>query len=295
MAPRREIPTLRSADGYDLSAVTDLPACIAAGHGGRRDDSATARLVPGVLFCHGFTGHKMETRRMFARLCARLAAAGIGSFRFDHRGCGESDGGFEDFTPDGMLEDLRTAHESFRNLRGLDRSRMALVGFSLGGASVSYLLSRDPAIATAVLVNPLGRPGTMIDRFRESVPSDHPGLPGGSGGPGAAAAPWDRSPAGNFEYGGFRVSDGFLTDPDWLTPVEWIAGHPAPVLFIHGQADKIVGPEQSEALMKGHSHPMDRREVLPGADHTFSECAHLDRVIDLAEAWLKEMLLRRRR
>lgn len=264
MAPRRELLTLRSG-GFDLMATVDLP------DGVFQSDAAPGK-YPGVLFCHGFTGHRIESRRLYARLAARLAAQGIGCLRFDHRGCGESDGDFLDFTPAGMLEDLHAALTAFKALPWLDHQRMAVVGYSLGGTSASYLTTLEPNFVTAVLWAPVARPDIIRDRL-----SQYPGFAG-------------YRERGYFDYGGFRVSPDYLERIGALTPVEWLAGFVGPVLFIHGQDDPIVRPEQSDRYLSARRHAADRKILLTDADHSFTTAANLDIVIERSEQWLVEKL-----
>src|SRR5690606_37489046 len=107
--------------------------------------------LPAVLFCHVFTGNRMESRRMFSMLSRRLALQGCACFRFDHRGCGDSEGDFQDFTNDALVEDLEAALATFDANPAIDPQRTAVVGYSLGGLSAMYLLSLKPSFVTAVL------------------------------------------------------------------------------------------------------------------------------------------------
>lgn len=266
MAGPREHLVIRSGD-FDLSAVVDLPAAPKSLSG------KSSSKHPGVLFCHGFTGHHIESRRLYSRLAARLAAQGIGSFRFDHRGCGDSDGDFVDFTTMGMLEDLRSALAAFRAQPWLDHDCMAVVGYSLGGTSASYIISLEPSFVTAVLWAPVARPEIIRDRL-----SQYPGFGG-------------YQQRGFFDYGGFRVSSAYLDDIGDLTPVEWLAPFERAVYFIHGLDDPIVRPEQSERFMIARKYAGDRNLLIPNADHSFTTAANLDIVLDHSEQWLVERLL----
>ncbi len=229
---------------------------------------------PGVLFCHGFTGHRIESRRMYSRLARRLAAAGIASFRFDHRGCGDSEGDFSDFTPTGMLEDLDAALGVFLSRPWLERGRMAVVGYSLGGLAASYVLGRCADFCTAVYWAPVARPDIIRDRL-------------------ATLDGFELyRQQGYFDLSGFRVSRAYI---DYIgeiaRPLDWVREFPGPILFLHGADDDIVKPEQSERYIAVRKNPGDRKVVVPGADHSFSTAPLIDRVLDESEAWLLARLI----
>ena len=47
-----------------------------------------------VIFCHGFRGTSIGPNRFFVRLARKLQEKGIGTFRFDQYGSGNSEGNF---------------------------------------------------------------------------------------------------------------------------------------------------------------------------------------------------------
>lgn len=254
---------------FNLQATLDLPDTAQCG------GAPGATAVPAVLFCHGFTGHRMESRRSYARLGAMLASEGIASFRFDHRGCGESDGDFVDFTPVGILEDLDAALTAFLAISNLDMARTAVVGYSLGGCSASYLLHRRPQFVTAALWAPVARPDIIRDRLAQ-----YPNFAG-------------YEQRGYMDYGGFRVSRHYLDEVgDTLKPLEWIRRYGGPVLFLQGADDDIVKPEQTERFLQARDNPADAAEYIAGADHGFTTAANFDRVLERTGEWLVDKLKR---
>ena len=258
---RRELTTFASGP-FELVASVDLP-----------DGAGPDARVPGVLFCHGFTGSRMEARRLYARLAQKLAARGIGVFRFDHRGCGDSDGDFLDFTPAGLLEDLDCALAAFMRQEWLDRAGMGIVGYSLGGVSASYVLGREPSFRAGVMWAPVSRPGIIRERLAK--------LPG-----------FDlHGKQGHFDYYGWRVSREYIDGiGEAAKPVEWIRGYAGPVLFIHGAADELVRPEQTERFLAARANPGDRRLLIDGGDHSFTTADNMDLVLRESEEWLASHL-----
>lgn len=89
--------------------------------------------VPAVLMLHGFASYKDEVGEMYKRLAAALAQRGIASLRLDFRGWGESEGGMENSTVQGMVEDAATGYAYLSSLDFVDTGRIGVIGFSLGG------------------------------------------------------------------------------------------------------------------------------------------------------------------
>ncbi|MGI8908315.1 MAG: alpha/beta hydrolase family protein [Candidatus Sumerlaeaceae bacterium] len=246
---------------FTLQATCDWP-----------DDTCSGP-VPAIIYCHGFTGHRLETRRAYARLAATLAGHGIAGFRFDHRGCGESDGDFIDFTPKGMLQDLDAALTAFLAQPKIDLSRTAIVGYSLGSCSASYLLNKRPQFAAAVLWAAVARPEIIRDRLSQFENFE------------------GYQQRGYMDYGGFRVSAEYLdTVGEILKPLDWIATYQNPILFIQGADDDIVKPEQTERYLRARENPDDVAVFIPNADHSFTSAENFDGVLRRTEEWLIQRL-----
>lgn len=195
-------------------------------------------------------------------------------FRFDHRGCGESDGDFIDFTPTGMLEDLDAALVAFLAISNIDLGRTAVVGYSLGACSASYLLHKRPQFLTACLWAPVARPEIIRDRLAQ-----YPNFAG-------------YQERGYMDYGGFRVSKHYLDEVGHtLKPLEWIAGYPQPIRILQGADDEIVKPEQTERYLQARQNGADVAEFVPDADHSFTTADNFDYVLKRSEEWLAEKLL----
>ncbi|NMA72022.1 MAG: alpha/beta fold hydrolase, partial [Firmicutes bacterium] len=94
---------------------------------------------PAVLFLHGLGGNRIEANRLFVRAARILAKQGIAALRIDFRGAGESDGEAEARSVSGHLSDALTAYHFLAEDAQLDRHRLAVLGFSLGGAVAALL------------------------------------------------------------------------------------------------------------------------------------------------------------
>ena len=106
-----------SSDGYRLKGMLHLP---------------TAERPPVVIGSHGLLSSSESAKQR--ELAAQCTAAGMGYFRFDHRGCGRSQGNFPEVTTlEGRVRDVMAAVKTIR-LRTDTGRGCALFGSSMGGA-----------------------------------------------------------------------------------------------------------------------------------------------------------------
>ena len=68
-----------------------------------------ANPCPAVLICHGFGGDKLGKNKLYLKLAQELSKAGIATLRIDFRGCGDSEGDFNEITLEGLISDALTA------------------------------------------------------------------------------------------------------------------------------------------------------------------------------------------
>ena len=212
-----------------------------------------------VVISHGFASHKNSEKWIY--VCDGLAAAGINSLRFDHAGCGESGGKFEDVTLTGRIADLRAAISFIRGEFGASR-RIALVGSSFGGDTVLFVAS-DPGIAcSAIVATPV-----TFDFVGE--------LETGSCG-------------GYLELEGMRIKRGIVDDVAKYD-VEKQASKISRLLVIQGTMDQVVPPSDARIIYECASEPK-RLEMIEGADHRFSLQMHRELMFDLIFGWVRQFL-----
>jgi pimeloyl-ACP methyl ester carboxylesterase len=94
---------------------------------------------------------------LFARLAAALAARGVASLRYDPRGCGESDGSWQQSDLFSRIDDARDAIGAMRSRRELDLRRTAIVGHGEGAAIAMSVAIGDPAIGAVGLIGASAR------------------------------------------------------------------------------------------------------------------------------------------
>ncbi|MCS7253299.1 MAG: alpha/beta fold hydrolase [Armatimonadota bacterium] len=226
---------------------------------------------PCVIFCHGFTGHRIEAHRLFVKAAREMAHFGIGAFRFDFRGSGESEGDFGDITITGELEDLRAAIHFVSSVDGVDANRIALLGLSLGGCVAACCAPTDERIRALVLWAAVARPSEILRR--------HLGTNAVS----------ELEEKGWIDIGGLKVSRAFFDELPDVKPVEFVRRFKGRALIVHGSADLVV-PVEDAKLYAEALGSRSELHIIEGADHTFARCHHEEQVIRLTRNWLLRQL-----
>src|SRR5271154_567915 len=121
---------------------------------------------PAVLILHGFTGTRIEPHRMFVKLSRALVEHGIASLRFDFRGSGDSAGDFEEMTIRSEVADSLEAIKFLARHKSINSRRLALIGFSMGGAVAAHVLAREKhRIKSLVLLAPVAEGEGILDEL----------------------------------------------------------------------------------------------------------------------------------
>ncbi|BCW96847.1 MAG: alpha/beta fold hydrolase [Fimbriimonadales bacterium] len=221
--------------------------------------------APAVLMCHGFTGHKAESHRLFVHTARRLAQEGFAVLRFDFLGSGDSEGLFEEMTIRGEVEDALNALAYLRGHQRVDANRLAMLGFSLGGCVVALSLPRAGAIKTVVLWAPVSNP------MRWMPPTGVPDQPQ--------------------NRGGFLVGVDFFRELPDLKPLESVRGYKGSALVLHGSADAAVSLDEGRAYERAFTsaHRFEFQRI-DGADHTFTQREAERLLIERTTEWLRAQL-----
>lgn len=223
------------------------------------------RRAPAVLMCHGFTGHKAESHRLFVHTARRLAKEGFAVLRFDFLGSGDSEGLFEEMTIRGEVEDALNALSFLREQPRVDARRVGMLGFSLGGCVVALSLPRAGTVKTLVLWAPVSNP------MRWMPPTGVPDQPQ--------------------NRGGFLVGVHFFRELPELKPLESVRGYKGSVLVLHGAADQAVSPDEGRAYEQAFtSAARFEFRLIDGADHTFTTPETERSLIDQTADWLRAQL-----
>jgi len=108
---------------------------------------------PLVIGCHGLLSSSESPKQIeLAKACNAL---GIAFFRIDHRGCGQSEGLFNEVTSfEGRCNDLKSALEQMRARSDLGRKR-GLFGSSMGGAVCLAVAAEDTPSSLVTVAAPI--------------------------------------------------------------------------------------------------------------------------------------------
>ncbi len=104
--------------------------------------------VPGLVLCHGFGGNSDGAGHPI--LARGLAEAGYVVLRFDFRGCGASEGEPGRIIFEEEVEDLKAAVTFLSDQDGVDATRVAAIGASMGGSVAIYGAAADSRIRACV-------------------------------------------------------------------------------------------------------------------------------------------------
>lgn len=198
-----------------------------------------------VVWVHGAHSSRFQALDHGAEL---LRARGYGILTMDLSGRGSSDGEYITYTLN-ERHDVEAGVRYLRSLAGVAPSRVVVFGTSNGAAAAIYAgaaLGDLPALALDAPYADLWRTAGSTLESR----GGHPAL---------------RLPLSFFVY--FRTGLSIRR----VRPLEAIADIPGPVLFLHGDRDTQVPPEESLELHEARlaAGLPSLRWVLPGGEHGF--------------------------
>lgn len=209
-----------------------------------------AQGAPIAVLLHGFTGNKMEPHFQFVKLSRLLEQRGIAALRFDFAGSGESDGTFSDMTFSSEVCDANAILDYAASLDFVDKSRIYLLGLSMGGAVAGATAAMRADVKKLCLWAPAGDLPKLLR---------------------AAAQELDTG-GDTVDFGGNAVGRGLLNDLENKDLFALAAGFPGDVLLIHGDRDEAV-PLENAYRYQGIYGEKARLRVVPGAGHTFDSAA----------------------
>lgn len=244
--------TFRDSQGHRVSAVLATP-----------QEPATRVAV----LCHGFLSHKNSNTNQ--ALTAHLISRGIATFRFDFFGHGDSEGPFERIT---VTLALRQALDALTFVESQGYRQPALEGSSFGGLVATLAAAERPALACLALKCPVADfPETLGLEFGPDGMAEWKAtgtIPDVTGGPG-------------------RVKLWYAFYEDCARYLGYVAAKAitAPTLIVQGGKDHLVPVHQSRRLLE--ALPGEKRlELLPGADHEFSNPQDFATMTRLLADWI---------
>lgn len=140
--------------GFKLAGTLCLPDA------GSSDDFSSAAACPVVLMVHGSGPFDRDENspgqalNSFNAIAHYLADRGIGSLRYDKRGCGESEGSYLRAGHGDLVADAYNWLCLLKSLPDCDGSALYVLGHSEGTAIGAQLAQRFPGLAGLVLLCP---------------------------------------------------------------------------------------------------------------------------------------------
>lgn len=223
--------------------------------------------LPAVLILHGFAGSKVGYKRLYVSMAERLVQCGFAVLRFDFRGCGDSEGAFEDATIEGHMADTQAALLWLSEQPEIDANRIAILGVSLGGAVAALTASQTPLRSVA-----LWSPVASGRLWQEDWAAHYP----------------KEVLEGHIRCGG-QTTSALFADQFLRMRADLAAGSAGdtPLLHIHGGRDGVVFPHHADLYKEARRGATTESAFLflPNADHNYSEPSDREEVIEKTAEW----------
>jgi uncharacterized protein len=260
-----------------------------------------------IVLCHGYTGVKDLYLPDNARV---LNEAGFIVLTFDYKGWGSSEGPRSRLAPYSRVADVQSALTFLSLQPQVAAERLGIYGTSYGGATVVWVAAVDARVKCVVSVVGVGhgrrwmrsvrRPdewydlldhaktdrekrvrdghSAMVDRAQILLPDRQSAE--------LAAAARRANPAAVNELPLEFIDDTLSFHPEWV--VDKIA--PRPILFVTTDDDRLVPPEESQALFARAGEPK-KLVTLRGFGHyeVYTEPA-FSQVMGETTAWFDKYL-----
>lgn len=232
---------------------------------------------PFVFFCHGFAGNKCGRFRMYVVLAEHLSKLGIGVFRMDFRGCGDSEGDLIDTTIDTEVSDAMVGLKYLETLPFVDKSRIGIFGRSLGGAIAILTANRFKRVKSLALWAPTFHANQWKEEWKKAQKKMEDKVSE------------DDVLRFNGHVAGKKFFQQFFA-LDMKNEMTHLSD--TPLLHIHGENDTIVHVEHADYYVHSRENSQDRSRFirLPTGDHDFTLVDPRREAIKETCSWFQETL-----
>lgn len=141
----------QSVVDYEKGMIIDCEGAALVGILHRPAERSRSATVGVVIVVAGGPQYRVGAHRQFVTMARQLAAAGIPTLRFDHRGVGDSDGVFRGFVD--MDADIRAAVDALCETQPQVK-RVMLWGECESASAIAFYAFKDQRIAGLYMVNP---------------------------------------------------------------------------------------------------------------------------------------------
>lgn len=238
---------------------------------------------PAILLLHGFTGTRDELEipavgeGIFARAARMWAEKGIASLRIDYRFNGESDGDLADSTLHAHIADGLAALDWLARSGRVDDDRLALVGWSMGGAVGAAVAGRTEHDLDAVALWAPGVNMAASITMMFGPETVKKGLAGGDT-PVTATLPWGDK---------IELKPAFFQSLFEVDPVAEITEYDDPLFVAVGTRDDVVFPQPASGqilLDYRDDDDDDATLFVREMDHVFNAFDGVEQVDELIGA-----------
>lgn len=227
--------------------------------------------VPLVIICHGFVGNRIGVNRLFVKAAREFASQGFAVLRFDYEGCGESHGEYGSYEFGRFIQQTRDVIGYGASIPGVDKNQIILLGHSLGGAVAALTASVDERIKKLMMWSAVGHPFHDIVQIIGQEEYDK-----------TKTVPY-------IDHEGYALTNIFLDSLKSFAPLEKCKTFQGDVFVAHGTKDEVIPSDYcalyQHAFKRGSSRSAVK-ELIPGADHTFSSLEGSKALYKLSLQWL---------
>lgn len=238
---------------------------------------AATQKIPAVLICHGLGGDKNGRYRAYVILARMLAEHGIACLRFDYRGCGDSEGEFNQVTLHSQVEDSVAATHFLQQYPQIDSTRLGIFGRSFGGLVAVHTAAKTKAFNSIGLWSAVynGEPWREI---------------------------WEQAQMGTLpqeHYNAAMTVNGHTVDVQlwqelFQSDINGSLGElkTIPMLHIHGERDSRVSFTQADEYRKARETAQAPNHFirLKESDHDFSNVWEREEAFESTVDWFRQTL-----
>lgn len=212
---------------------------------------------PLLVMFHGFSGCKSEKHFMLSRLSSTIVSSGTATLRFDFGGTAESDGDFTDVSPLTEIEDGENIIRFAKSLEEIDRNRISLLGFSLGGFVAANVAGRMPdQLEKLILISPAEATHKKMEKMYLET--------------------------GACGRGSLVVSKKFFEEGNTIDVMDMSRHFKGKVTIIQGTIDTAVAPET--ALRYKNNFEQAKLYYIEGAVHAYDTPEHFEKLCEYVTA-----------
>lgn len=209
-----------------------------------------------VLMAHGINMDKNEWNNLHFRISQDLNDQSIGTFRFDYRGHGESQGTIRDMTIMGEFLDVKSSMDQIAKKW---KKKVSILASSFGaGSSILYTVLNPEKVNSLILLNPvIDYNATFLNPIVEWGKDT-----------------FNKKGYKHLEENGYILLDGkdaldakLIAEFQVIKPYEFLKNIKCPVLTIHGDKDSMVPYEISKKY--GCPNKNSKFITIKNAEHGF--------------------------